>query len=115
MLDMNASDSLHASRNAEEDSSFRLLAMNHSSRNADDCSKIMVLKKSKIRKFMRMKKKEKQKEIMLTHNSEILKTIKMQENITKLNEFCKKNLQRHVVKKRNATIQHQLNSLRNIH
>jgi len=91
------------------------MALNHSSRNPDEGSKIMVLKKSKIRKFMRMKKKEKQKEIMLTHNSEILKTIKMQENITKLNEFCKKNLQKHVVKKRNATIQQQLNSLRNIH
>ena len=30
----------------------------------------------------------------------------MQENMTKLNEFCKKNIQK-VHKKRNATIQHQ--------
>lgn len=31
----------------------------------------------------------------------------MQENITRLNEFCKKNIQKNFQKKRNATIQQQ--------
>lgn len=54
--------------------------------------KIVVIKKSKIRKFMKMKKKKEMKEQMLQENHEILRTIKMQENINKLNEFCKKNI-----------------------
>lgn len=36
---------------------------------------------------------------------EIIRTIKMQENIGKLNEFCKKKLEKQQVKKRNATMQ----------
>ena len=77
--------------------------------------KILVIRKSKIRKFMKMKKKEKQKEIILTQNCEILRTIKMQENMTKLNEFCKRNLHKNIVKKRNATIQHhQINNINNV-
>jgi hypothetical protein len=39
----------------------------------------------------------------------------MQENITRLNEFCKKNLMKNIAKKRNATIQQPNNlSMRNI-
>lgn len=53
---------------------------------------------------MKLKKKEKQKEILLKHHFEILKTIKMQENISRLNDFCKKNLQKQTHKKRHATI-----------
>lgn len=68
--------------------------------------KLLVIKKSKIRKFMEMKKREKQKELLLTEQNEMLKAIRMQENMTKLNEFCKKNLMKNVHKKRNATIQH---------
>lgn len=39
----------------------------------------------------------------------MIRAIKMQENISKLNDFCKKNLQKNVLKKRNATIQHPNN------
>lgn len=56
---------------------------------------------------MEMKKREKLKEQLLTEQNEMLKAIRMQENMTKLNEFCKKNLMKNVHKKRNATIQHQ--------
>ncbi len=35
----------------------------------------------------------------------MLKAIKMQDNMNKLNEFCKKNMMKVVHKKRNATIQ----------
>jgi hypothetical protein len=52
---------------------------------------------------MEMKKREKLKEQLMTEQNEMLKAIKMQENMTKLNEFCKKNIQK-VHKKRNATI-----------
>lgn len=61
-----------------------------------DCNlkndKVVVIKKSKIRKFMKLKKKEKIKEQQFHKQEEILRTIKMQENISKLNEFCKKKL-----------------------
>jgi|LauGreDrversion4_2_1035121.scaffolds.fasta_scaffold528852_2 hypothetical protein len=53
---------------------------------------------------MEMKKKEKLKEQLLTEQNEMLRAIKMQENMTKLNEFCKKNIMKQVHKKRNATI-----------
>lgn len=67
--------------------------------------KVIVIKKSKIRKFMKMKKKEKIKESNQLKKEEILRTIKMQENISKLNEYCKKNLQKSILsKKRNITI-----------
>ena len=68
--------------------------------------KLLVIKKSKIRKFMEMKKREKMKEQLLSEQNEMLKAIRMQDNMTKLNEFCKKNLMKNVHKKRNATIQH---------
>lgn len=54
--------------------------------------KVVVIKKSKIRKFMKMKKKEKIKEQQIHKKEEILRTIKMHENISKLNEFCKKKI-----------------------
>ena len=38
------------------------------------------------------------------------KAIKMQENINRLNEYCKKKLLKQVHKKRNATLQNQQNS-----
>ncbi len=65
-----------------------------------------MINKSKIRKFMRMKKREREKELQMQEQTEIMKVIKMQENMNKLNEFCKKNL--HKGKKRNATIQHYI-------
>lgn len=52
--------------------------------------------------------KQKKKYIIIQkikeQKDEIIKTIKMQENISKLNEFCKKKLERQNLKKRNATI-----------
>jgi L-lactate utilization protein LutC len=54
---------------------------------------------------MEMKKKEKLKEQLITEQNEMLKAIKMQENMNKLNEFCKKNMMKNVHKKRNTTIQ----------
>lgn len=88
--------------------------VNKTERKIDDgqpVHKIVVIKKSKIRKFMKMKKKEKQKEQQQQMQSEILKTIKMQENITKLNEFCKKILHKQAVKKRNPVNQQPNQSL----
>lgn len=53
---------------------------------------------------MKMKKREREKEQQQQEQSEMMRVIKMQENMMKLNEFCKKNLLKNVHKKRNATI-----------
>lgn len=73
--------------------------------------KVVVIKKSNIKKFIKMKKKEKQKALQLSQNEEVLKTIKMQENISKLNDFCKKNIQKNAHKKRQGTFPHNQNNL----
>jgi 3-dehydroquinate synthetase len=68
--------------------------------------KVVIIKKSKIHQFMKLKKKEKLKEHALQVQEEVLRAVKMQENISRLNEFCKKNLQKNVGRKRNTTLLH---------
>lgn len=53
-----------------------------------------MVKKNRIRKFMRAKKKEIVKQEWKVHNEEISRTMKMQENLNKLNTFCKKSLEK---------------------
>lgn len=73
-------------------------------------NKVIIVKKDKIRRFMKAKKKEIQCQEKLNKREEISRAIKMQQNIIKLNNFCKKKLGKpqtvhKLPKKRNTTIQ----------
>lgn len=82
-------------------------------------NKVVVIKKDKIRRFMKAKQKEIITIAMHQKREEISRFIKMQQNMHKLNDFCKKKLdktshsnhhhhkqqQQNNYKKRNTTMQ----------